>query len=145
MKTITVADLNMTPAQLDELFASSPAGDIPVGRTRGTAAFWAGRRACKPFATYARLVLWQGKVFRPETHDLKNLLSPLSVPGLRADVYVGDSWFDGRPCIVLDYSKSSKAARQIRDEIRQVGPSEYVGMVYKGQRRLGVYFWLKVV
>jgi len=143
MTTITVPKLDMSPAQLDELYSSSPAGDIPVGRSRGTAVFWAGRRAAKPFAAVARVLLWQGKVFRPESHDLKNLLSPLSLPGLRAEVYVADSWFDGRPCIVLDYSKSSKAAKHIRDEIRQVGPNEYVGVVYIDKRRLGVYFWLQ--
>ncbi|MDQ1357209.1 MAG: hypothetical protein QOF81_69 [Acidimicrobiaceae bacterium] len=143
MTTTAVAPLEMTPAQLDELFGSSPAGDIPVGRGKGTAILFGGRPAAKRFATFVRLVLWHGKVFRPETHDLKNLLTPLSLKGLRAEVYTGESWYDGRPCVVLDYSKSSKLAGQIRDEIRQIGPGEYVGMVFRGARRLNVYFFLR--
>jgi hypothetical protein len=143
MTTTAVAPLEMTPAQLDELFASSPAGNIPVGRGRGTAVMFAGRPAAKRFAAFVRLVLWHGKVFRPETHDLKNLLTPFSWQGIRAEVYSGDSWYDGRPCVVLDYSKSSKVAGQIRDEIRQIGPDEYLGMVFRGARRLNVYFFLR--
>ncbi|MDQ1392687.1 MAG: hypothetical protein QOF30_1664 [Acidimicrobiaceae bacterium] len=143
MSTIAAAPLEMSPAQLDELFGSSPAGEIPAGRSRGTAVMFAGSRAAKPFAAFVRLVLWHGKVFRPATHDLKNLLTPFSLPGIRAEVYSGESWFDGRPCVVLDYSKSSKVAGQIRDEIRQIGPNEYLGMVFRGARRLNVYFFLR--
>jgi hypothetical protein len=143
MSTIAAAPLELSPAKLDELFASSPAGEIPTGRGRGTAIAFAGGRATKPLAAITRVLLWQGKVFRPESHDLKNLLTPFSVKGIRAEVYSGESWFDGKPCIVLDYSKSSKVAGQIRDEIRQVGPNEYVGIVFRGARRLGVYFFLR--
>jgi hypothetical protein len=143
MTTTAVAPLEMSPTQLDELFGSSPAGDIPVGRGRGTAVMFAGSRAAKPFAAFVRLVLWHGKVFRPESRDLKNLLSPFSFQGVRAEVYTGESWYDGRPCVVLDYSKSSKVAGRIRDEIRQIGPNEYVGMVFRGARRLNVYFFLR--
>lgn len=143
MTTTTAPPLELSPAQLDDLFASSPAGDIPTGRGSGTAIMFAGSRAAKPMAGVIRAVLWQGKLFRPESHDLKNLLSPFSRPGIRAEVYSGQSWYDGRPCVVLDYSKSSKVARRIRDEIRQIGPDEYLGMVYMGARRLGVYFFLR--
>lgn len=143
MRTINAAPLTLSPTQLDELFASNPAGDIPTGRGTGTVLVFAGSRATKPLAAVTRVLFWQGKVFRPESHDLKNLLSPLSLPGIRAEVYQGESWYDGRPCIVLDYSASSKVARQIRDEIRQIGPNQYLGMVFRGARRLKVYFTLQ--
>jgi hypothetical protein len=143
MTTITAAPLDLSPSQLDELFGSSPAGEIPTGRGKGTVIVYAGRKAAKPLAAVARAVLWQGKVFRPESGDLVNLVGPLSLKGLRAEVYTADSWYDGRPCVVLDYSKSSKAARRVRDEIRMVGPNEYLGVVFLDQRRLGVYFFLR--
>ena len=143
MTTTTAAPLDLSATQLDELYAASPAGEIPTGRSSGTAIFFAGKRAARPMAAVARVLLWQGKQFRPETHDLKNLLSPFSLPGLRAEVYIGDSWFDGQPCIVIDYSKSSRLARSIRDEIRQIGPNDFVGVVFRGSRRLGVYFSLR--
>lgn len=143
MATTTSPQLEMSPAKLDALFASSPAGDIPVGRGAGTVVVAPGSRLARPLAATARLLMWQGKVFRPETHDLQNLLTPFGARGVRADVYHGDSVSDGRPCIVLDYSKTSKVAGQIRDEIRQIGPHEYLGLVFRGPRRMGVYFLLR--
>ena len=46
------------------------------------------------------------------------------------------SWFDQKECIVLDYSKTSLLAQWIRDEIREVAPGIYLGMVYWGKKRL---------
>lgn len=142
-KTVTSAPLDLSPAKLDELFASSPAGDVPTGRGTGTPVFFAGTRAARPLAAVTRALFWQGKMFRPDSHDLKNLLTPFSLKGIRAEVYQAASWYDGKPCVVLDYSKSSKIAGRIRDEIRQIGPHEYLGMVFMGARRLGVYFLLR--
>jgi hypothetical protein len=137
-----VRPLEMSPTELDELFRASPAGDIPQGRGSGTIVVKSGTRYARPLATVGRLLLWQGKVFRPSTHDLRNRLTPFGLLGLRAEVYVGDSLFDGRPCIVLDYSKSSKAARRVRDEIRQTGPGQYLGLVFVDGEKSRVRFAL---
>jgi hypothetical protein len=143
MTTITGTPLELSATSLDELFASSPAGEIPTGRGRGTVVVYPGSRATGPIAAVTRVLLWQGKVFRPESKDLKNLLTPFSLRGLRAKVYTTESQYDGKPCIVLDYSTTSRAARRVRDEIRQIGPNEYLGVVFLGPRQLGVYFVLQ--
>jgi len=142
MAATAAPQLEMARAELDALFGSSPAGDIPAGRGTGTVVVASGTPLARPLAAAARLLLWQGKVFRPGTHDLENLLTPFGVRAVRAEVYQGDSVFDGRPCIVLDYSKTSKAAGSIRDEIRQIGPHEYLGLVFRGSRQLGIHFLL---
>ena len=46
-----------------------------------------------------------------------------------AEVYKGPSLFDGKECIVLDYSKTSLVAKWIRDEIRLIAPKLYLGVV----------------
>jgi hypothetical protein len=38
--------------------------------------------------------------------------------------------FDQKECIVLDYSKTSLVAKHVRDEIREIGPGVYLGLVY---------------
>ena len=53
-----------------------------------------------------------------------------------AKVYKGESWLDGKECIVLDYSETSLVAQWIRDEIRLIGPGFYLGKVYWGKDRL---------
>jgi hypothetical protein len=43
---------------------------------------------------------------------------------------------DGRPCIVIDYSKTSLIACLIRDEIREVAPGLYLGVVFLGRMKI---------
>ena len=133
---LTALQLLKTPsAELDALFAASPAGEIPIGEATGTAIAGAGRWWGRVGAWFARWFLWQGKVFDPSIRGLKNRISAFGFIGIRAEVYVGPSWFDGRDCIVIDYSRSSIVARFVRDEIRLVAPGLYLGQVYIGQRK----------
>jgi hypothetical protein len=142
MGTVRAQVLKKSAAELDALFASSPAGETPEGRGRGTVVFAPGSRRAAPSALAARLLLWQGKEFRPATHDLVNLLTPFGRPGLRAEVRQDASLLDGKPCIVLDYSRSSRAARDVRDEMRQIGDGDYLGIVFVKGRQRHVYFLL---
>lgn len=146
---VTSADgLLKTPkVQLDALFQGSPAGPIPQGNAAGTIVFAPGSPIAIPAARVLGAIFWRGKVFRPASHDLKNKISPLSIPAIRAEVDHGASWLDGRQCVVLDYSKSSKVAGWIRDEIREVSPGLYLGLVWGvgrvfGGRRLILRFAL---
>lgn len=139
--------LRTPPVQLDALFQASPPGPIPRGRGAGTIVFLPGSPVAIPAARILGAVFWRGKKFRPDRHDLKNRISPLGIPAIRAQVDVGDSWLDGRPCIVLDYSSSSKVAGWIRDEIREAAPGLYLGLVWGvgrifGGRRLILRFAL---
>ena len=81
-------------------------------------------------------LLWRGKVVNAQKGRLKNLISAFSIPAISAAVYHQDSWYDGQPCIVLDYSKTSLVAHMIRDEIREVAPGVYVGLVFWGRRHI---------
>jgi hypothetical protein len=132
----------MSPDELEQRFADGSAETIPAGRGKGAVVLHPGRGIAKPLNRVLTAVFWGGKVFRPESKDLKNLLSPLRVPGIRAVVYQDESWVDGQPCIVLDYSRSSRVAGWIRDEIREVSPGLYlgvvwgVGRVFRGRKRI---------
>jgi hypothetical protein len=59
-----------------------------------------------------------------------------SFEGIVAKVYKGESWFDQKECIVLDYSETSMVAHWIRDEIRLIQPKTYLGKVYWERSRL---------
>lgn len=128
---------------LDDLFASAEAGEVPVGKGNGQALIAAGTSATKPLLALVRLLAWRGKEFDPRSKSLRNLISPFGVRAITADVYVDSSRLDGRPCIVLDYSKTSWIARWVRDEIRQIGPGLYVGLVYVRSRRAPLRFSLQ--
>jgi hypothetical protein len=139
---LTASEFALMPGtELDALFANAPAGSIPVGVGRGQALIATGSFAARPLLAMVRYSAWQGKEF--DGHSLRNLISPFSKRAIKADVYVDASRLDGRPCIVLDYSKTSRVAGWIRDEIREVAPGLYVGLVYVRSRRAPLRFSLQ--
>jgi hypothetical protein len=128
--TTVVSMLGMSRRQLDLIFHDHEAGDIPRGEGHGTVLVrWGGTLSTLISKVVHRLA-WQGKVFDPEKGELRNEISPDSVKAVRAKVYEAPSWFDQKPCIVLDYSHTSLVAKWIRDEIREVSPGVYLGIVF---------------
>jgi hypothetical protein len=122
--------LTMSQPDLDALFTASPQGEIPTGEAAGTAIIAAGTRFTPEIAHAINLFAWQGKIFDPATGTLRNKILPFGINAVIAKVTKGESWLDGKPCIVLDYSETSLVAQWIRDEIRPIGPNLYLGKVY---------------
>jgi len=122
--------LRMPQEELDELFRASGAGPIPSGEAHGTVLLQPGTELAGPAAKLLHLIAWKGKVFDPEKGELLNEVGPFGLKAVRAKVYKQASWLDGKESIVLDYSDTSLVAHWIRDEIRQVSPGTYLGIVY---------------
>lgn len=139
MNTDTPDLAHLSRAQLDRIFRDSAPGPVPVGRTRGTALLAPGSPVDALLQPLIRALAWKGKVFSPATKDLKNLVSPLGVLGIRARVYEDASWFDGKPAIIIDYSRTSIVARMVRDEIREVVPGLYLGQIFLWKKRIGLF------
>ena len=134
--------LDMSQQQLDDLFRESPAGDIPNGEADGTAIIAPGTHYSESIAKIINFFGWQGKVFDAEKGVLKNKITPFGVEAIVAKVGKGDSWLDGKECIVLDYSQTSLVAQHIRDEIRLIAPGRYLGVVFWDNKRL-IHFALE--
>lgn len=128
--------LDLSRAELDELFTKGQTGEVPDGRARGTAIVAPGTCCARVLATAIRYLLWQGKNFDARAGRLKNRILPFGIEAIAADVRKGPSLSDGRDCIVLDYSKTSVLARHVRDEIRLVAPGLYLGRAYWHGRRI---------
>jgi hypothetical protein len=128
--------LQMSQAELDDLFRASAAGTIPDSEGTGTAIICPGSFLANIFAWFVRWFCWQGKVFRARQGCLVNRISPFSLRAIKANVYKDKSWLDQKETIVLDYSKTSWVARKIRDEIREVAPGLFLGKVWWGKKRL---------
>jgi hypothetical protein len=134
--------LAMSGEQLDEIFRNGPTGEIPRGEGEGTAIVAPGTKVSDDIARFVNLFTWKGKVFDPEKGELINMIGPDGHKMIVAKVNKGNSWFDEKECIVLDYSKTSLLAKWIRDEIREVAPGIYLGLVYWGKKKL-IHFALK--
>jgi len=135
-KTDPATLVGATTGQIGALFRAGDAGTIPDGRSRGTVLLGTGGLRARAAAMVSYALLWRGKVVNARQGRLKNLISAFSVEAISAAVYQQDSWYDGKPCIVLDYSKTSFVARMIRDEIREIAPGVYLGLVFWGRRHV---------
>lgn len=122
--------LSLSQQELDELFTKASAGDIPNGEGQGTAIIAPGTTFSKEIASLINIFGWQGKTFDAARGVLTNRISAFGINAIVAEVYKANSWLDNKECIVLDYSKTSLLAKHIRDEIREIEPGVYLGVVY---------------
>ncbi len=127
--------LNLSATELDDLFQGGSAGPIPNGEADGKAIIAPGTKFTHEIASIVNIFAWQGKTFDAAHGTLTNRISSLGVNAIVAQVYTGPSLFDGKDCIVLDYSKTSLLAKHVRDEIRAIGSGLYLGLVYWDMKR----------
>ena len=134
--------LAMSHDELDALFRSGTVTSIPNGEANGTAILSPGTKFTHEIAQIVNIFAWQGKTFDAVHGTLTNRISAFGVNAIVAQVYKGPSLFDGKECIVLDYSKTSLVAKHVRDEIREVGSNIYLGLVYWDMTR-SIHFALE--
>jgi hypothetical protein len=133
----------MSGPELEALYRQGSVVGIPPGRVRGTAILAPGARRNAVMAAGTRLV-WQGKVF--EAGNVTAVNRFFGLPVVRAQVYQGPSWHDGAAALVLDYSRTSRVYARYRDEIRQVAPGLFLGLMYDATTNppdLRMYFVLE--
>ena len=73
-------------------------------------------------------LVWQGKIIEPGQTTAVNRFFGMRI--IRGQLYQGPSWLDGAPSLVLDYSQTSRIYAGNRDEIRQVAPGLFLGLMY---------------
>ncbi len=134
--------VRMDRCQLLALYANAEMGPIPNGYTPGRAIFNPGRPLTMARARLTSKTLWQGKTFLDDDHLVNKVCG---IRAINAVVYRGESWYDGKPSIVIDYKDSGWPACRYRDEIREVSPGIYLGLMYERrapQPELKVFFTL---
>src|SRR5215468_6655854 len=133
---LTVPELlKMSQDELDELYTSSPAGDIPDGDCQGTVIVSPGTVMTPIKAKLMHLFGWQGKVFDKKKGRLVNKILPMGHHAIVAEVYKDKSWYDDKECIAIDYSKASIVAKWNRDQNSLIAPRTYLGVVFMGKNK----------
>jgi hypothetical protein len=117
----------LSPAQLEALYRQSPAGSLPQGWVRGTPLLRPGTAGAGVRSRVGR-VFWQGKWFDSQSSTATNRF--VGLPVISGRTGLGPSWLDGRPSLILDYNGTSRVYGPYRDEIRQVGPGVFLGLMY---------------
>jgi hypothetical protein len=137
--------LQLSPGQIEAIYRQGSAAPIPEGRIKGTAILSPGTRRTRILSRGARL-MWQGKVIEPGQTSAVNRF--FGLPIVRGQLYYGPSWLDGQPSLVLDYAQTSVVYADNRDEIRQVAPGLFLGLMYDRTTAppgLSMYFVLEAL
>jgi hypothetical protein len=122
--------LDQSDTELDDLFKQAEPGPIPDGPGRGTAIVANRTKFSNLISRLIHHFGWQGKMFDSTHGTLRNRITMFGLNAVVAEVYVDESLLDGKPCIVLDYARTSAVAKRVRDEIRMIAPNTYLGRVY---------------
>jgi hypothetical protein len=117
----------MTWPDLEHLYRQGEPASVPPGYLRGKAIYCQDSRLAGPRSAITNF-LWHGKHFRDDC-TLVNQWCGLKA--IKAKVYPGNSWLDGQPSLIMDYSETSRVWVDVRDELREVAPGLYLGAMYQ--------------
>lgn len=117
----------LEPAELDHLFAAGAAEAIPAGSLRGQALIMPGKR-CPRLSAWGSNLAWKGKVFADDGSFVNQWVGFRALGSCAA---IGPSWYDGLPCLAIDYPPGSPIFGNVRDEIRAIAPGLYLGRLYE--------------
>lgn len=117
----------MSWVEMECLYRAAEAGAIPTGTTRGLA-FYSPCDKHAALRSRTTKLLWKGKEFDCAGTSLVNRWCGLKA--IKAQVYYGPSWLDGKPSIIMDYACTSHVWKDVRDEVREIAPGLYLGLMY---------------
>ena len=119
---------HMSWPELECLYRQAEPGTIPEGYTPGRALYCPDSRFYGMRSKMTGAV-WHGKIFDGCEGTLVNQWAGFRA--IKARVSYGPSWLDGRPSIIMDYCGTSHVWADVRDEIREVSPGVYLGLMYR--------------
>jgi hypothetical protein len=131
----------LSRCELQALYRRSPVGAIPAGYAPGRP-LYDPESALAGVRGKAAGFLWRGKHFCPDGILINQWRG---VRAIRAEVGHGVSWLDGGPAIVMDYRSTSWVWSNVRDEMREVAPGLFLGLMYRcrgPQPRFKMFFAL---
>jgi hypothetical protein len=119
---------HLSCCELEQLYRQGKVGPIPCGFVHGRAIYCPCTKGAAAKSCISKL-MWRGKQF--DSCGMINVWRG-GLHAIRAEVYEGCSWLDGKPATFLDYSRTSRVWADVHDEFREVAPGLYLGMMYRG-------------
>jgi hypothetical protein len=128
-ETLTAsALLRLCLPELESIYRNGSVPDVPDGKLRGTVVVAPRGNTNRTMSRASRL-LWQGKVFDQQCSEAVNKFFGMRL--IKGQLSEGESWLDGKPALILDYRGTSLIYANVRDEIRQVAPGLYLGVMFE--------------
>lgn len=114
-------------SDLESIYRQIAPGTVPHGFASGQLVYCPHRPLAGVSSHLAKL-WWKGKHFDACSGTVINQWA--AGKAVRARICHGQSRIDGKPAIILDYSKSWPSWRGVRDELREVAPGLYLGAMF---------------
>ena len=137
--------LHMSECELVQVYKCGVPGMPPCGYTPGKMIFMPGSAITVPTSRVIGATFWQGKMF-PGDGTMVNRM--FGLPAIKAAITGGESFVDGKPSTIFDYHDTSFVWRNYRDEVREVSPGVYLGIMHWvgwGGPRIATWFALDMV
>ena len=137
--------LRMSECELVQVYRCGVPGAPPCGFSPGVMIFQPGSPFTVPFARIIGATFWQGKMF-PGDGTMVNKM--FGLPAIKAAIGPGESFIDGRPSVIFDYQNTSFVWMHYRDEVREVSPGVYLGIMHWvgwGGPKIATWFALDTV
>jgi len=116
----------LSECELERLFACAPPGCCPVGHCRGRVLQLTCTR-CPRLRACLTSTVWKGKNFECDGSFVNQWICGKA---LRSRACMGTSWYDGGPCIVVEYPPDTPIFGNTRDELREICPGLYLARLY---------------
>jgi hypothetical protein len=120
--------LRMSECELVQVYKCGMPGMPPCGYVPGTMILKPGSAITVPTAKVMGATAWQGKMF-PGDGTMVNKM--FGLPAIKAAITSGESFIDGRPSVIFDYQDTSFVWQNYRDEVREVSPGVYLGIMHR--------------
>ena len=117
----------MNSHQLEELYRNGKVFEPSDGYLKGKA-FPKPDKLGHQLRSEAIGLVWKGKnIYTKEAIMLNQVGKKQKVA---ASISKEESWLDGKPSVIFDYASGPKWAQKARDEVREIAPGLYLGIMY---------------
>lgn len=133
----------MSASQLEELYRNGKVFEPSDGYLKGKA-FPKPDKLGHQLRSEAIGLVWKGKnIYTKEAIMLNQVGKKQKVA---ASISKEESWLDGKPSVIFDYASGPKWAQNARDEVREIAPGLYLGIMYFRDcpcPKMGMFFALE--
>lgn len=138
--------MRMKECELVQIYKGGIPRVPPCGYIPGTVIFKPGTSLTAPTSQFMKAVAWQGKWVAGDGIMTNKMFG---LPAIKAQAGMGESWLDGGPSATFDYQNTSFVWSQYRDELREVSPGVWLGIMHdrcgKDGPKIATWFALDAV
>lgn len=118
----------LSACELSQLYTQAEIGTPFTGDTRG-ALLVLDDGPFKRVRISMSNSIWKGKSAQPDGQFTNLWIAGRR--GVDSQYVIGESWYDGRPTLIMEYPGDSRIFANAHDELREIAPGLWMGPYYR--------------